>query len=168
MNHQPSVTIASPVHNGAGLLEKFWECLRTQTIPNFKVIIFENHSTGDSLEITQRFVDRDGRFSIYPSEIFLDSARSHRFYYAPAGSAIEMAEAYLGDQKRVLPCAAHITDAYGVKDIYVGVPTVIGAGGIEKVIEIDLNKSETTMFDNSVDAVNGLVEACIAIDGSLA
>ncbi len=88
-------------------------------------------------------------------------------YYAPAGSAIEMAEAYLGDQKRVLPCAAHIEDAYGVKDIYVGVPTVIGAGGIEKVIEIDLNKSEKAMFDNSVEAVNGLVEACKAIDGSL-
>ena len=88
-------------------------------------------------------------------------------YYAPAGSAIEMAEAYLGDQKRVLPCAAHIADAYGVKDIYVGVPTVIGADGIEKVIEIDLNKSEKAMFDNSVDAVNGLIEACIAIDGSL-
>lgn len=63
-------------------------------------------------------------------------------YYAPAGSAIEMAEAFLGDQKRVLPCAAHIENAYGVKNIYVGVPTVIGAGGIEKVIEIDLNKSE--------------------------
>ena len=88
-------------------------------------------------------------------------------YYAPAGSAIEMAEAYLGDQKRVLPCAAHIEDAYGVKDIYVGVPTVIGAGGIEKVIEIDLNKSEKAMFDNSVDAVNGLIGACKAIDGSL-
>lgn len=89
-------------------------------------------------------------------------------YYAPAGSAIEMAEAYLGDQKRVLPCAAHIENAYGVKDIYVGVPTVIGAGGIEKVIEIDLNKSEKAMFDNSVEAVNGLIEACKAIDGSLA
>jgi malate dehydrogenase len=88
-------------------------------------------------------------------------------YYAPAGSAIEMAEAFLGDQKRVLPCAAHIENAYGVKDIYVGVPTVIGAGGIEKVIEIDLNKSEQAMFDNSVEAVNGLVEACKAIDGSL-
>jgi malate dehydrogenase len=88
-------------------------------------------------------------------------------YYAPAGSAIEMAQAYLGDQKRLLPCAAHIEDAYGVKDIYVGVPTVIGAGGIEKVVEIKLNKDEQTMFDNSVEAVNGLVAACKAIDGSL-
>jgi malate dehydrogenase len=88
-------------------------------------------------------------------------------YYAPAGSAIEMAEAYLGDQKRLLPCAAHIDDAYGVKDLYVGVPTVIGAGGIEKVVEIKLNKTEQAMFDNSVEAVNGLVAACKAIDGSL-
>ncbi len=88
-------------------------------------------------------------------------------YYAPAGSAIEMAEAYLGDQKRLLPCAAHIEDAYGVKDLYVGVPTVIGAGGIEKVVEIKLNKAEQAMFDNSVEAVNGLVAACKAIDGSL-
>ena len=89
-------------------------------------------------------------------------------YYAPAASAIEMAEAYLKDQKRLLPCAAHIKDAYGVKDLYVGVPTVIGAGGIERVVEIKLNKEEQAMFDNSVDAVNGLVEACIGIDGSLA
>ena len=88
-------------------------------------------------------------------------------YYAPAGSAIEMAEAYLGDQKRLLPCAAHIDDAYGVKDLYVGVPTVIGAGGIEKVVEIKLNKDEQAMFDSSVEAVNGLVAACKAIDGSL-
>jgi len=88
-------------------------------------------------------------------------------YYAPAGSAIEMAQAYLGDQKRLIPCAAHIEDAYGVKDLYVGVPTVIGAGGIEKVVEIKLNKDEQAMFDNSVEAVNGLVAACKAIDGSL-
>ncbi|MEM7243618.1 MAG: malate dehydrogenase, partial [Pseudomonadota bacterium] len=89
-------------------------------------------------------------------------------YYAPAASAIEMAEAYLKDQKRLLPCAAHIKDAYGVKDLYVGVPTVIGAGGIERVVEIKLNKDEQAMFDNSVAAVNGLVEACIGIDGTLA
>lgn len=88
-------------------------------------------------------------------------------YYAPAASAIEMAEAYLKDQKRLLPCAAHISDAYGVQNIYVGVPTVIGAGGVERVVEIKLNKAEQTMFDNSVEAVNGLIEACKAIDGSL-
>lgn len=89
-------------------------------------------------------------------------------FYAPAASAIEMAEAYLKDQKRVLPCAANVANAYGLKNTYVGVPTVIGAGGIEKVIEINLNKDEQEMFDNSVNAVKGLVDACKAIDDSLA
>ena len=89
-------------------------------------------------------------------------------YYAPATSAIEMAEAYLKDQKRVLPCAAYVESAYGLKGLYVGVPTVIGAGGVEKVIDIELGKDEKVMFDNSVDAVKGLVKACKEIDGSLA
>ncbi len=89
-------------------------------------------------------------------------------FYAPAASAIEMAEAYLKDQKRVLPCAAHVANAYGVKDIYVGVPTVIGAGGIEKVVEIALNKDEKAMLDKSIEAVQGLVEACKSIDSDLA
>lgn len=81
-------------------------------------------------------------------------------YYAPASSAVMMAEAYLKDKKRVLPCAAHLSGQYGVKDMYVGVPTVIGAGGVERIIEIDLNKSEQKMFDNSVESVAGLCEAC--------
>ncbi len=89
-------------------------------------------------------------------------------FYAPAASAIEMAEAYLKDQKRVLPCAAYVDGAYGLDGFYVGVPTVIGAGGIEKVVEITLNKDEQAMFDNSVDAVKGLVAACKEIDGALA
>ncbi|MFV0475902.1 MAG: malate dehydrogenase [Pikeienuella sp.] len=89
-------------------------------------------------------------------------------FYAPAASAIEMAEAYLKDQKRVLPCAAHVDGAYGLEGFYVGVPTVIGAGGVEKVIEIALNKDEQAMFDNSVNAVKGLVAACKEIDGALA
>jgi len=88
-------------------------------------------------------------------------------FYAPAASAVQMAESYLKDQKRVLPCAAHVENAYGVKGLYLGVPTVIGAGGIEKIIEIELNKSEQGMLDKSVDAVKGLVEACKGIDGSL-
>ena len=88
-------------------------------------------------------------------------------FYAPATSAIEMAEAYLKDQKRVLPCAAHVDGAYGLKSTYVGVPTVIGAGGIERVIEINLDKSEQAMFDKSVEAVKGLVDACKGIDSSL-
>ena len=89
-------------------------------------------------------------------------------FYAPATSAIEMAEAFLKDQKRVLPCAAHVTGAYGLDGFYVGVPTVIGAGGIERVVEIRMDKAEQAMFDKSVDAVKGLLEACRAIDPSLA
>lgn len=89
-------------------------------------------------------------------------------FYAPAASAIEMAEAFLKDQKRVLPAAANVDGAYGLENMYVGVPTVIGAGGIEKVIEIALDKDEQVMFDKSIQAVKGLVEACIEIDGSLA
>lgn len=88
-------------------------------------------------------------------------------FYAPATSAIEMAEAFLKDQKRVLPCAAYVDGAYGLNGFYVGVPTVIGAGGVEKVVEISMNKDEQAMFDSSVSAVKGLVEACKAIDGSL-
>ena len=89
-------------------------------------------------------------------------------FYAPATSAIEMAEAYLKDQKRVLPCAAYVKGAYGLNGLYVGVPTVIGAGGIEKVIDIKLDKDEQAMFDKSVEAVRGLVAACKQIDPSLA
>jgi malate dehydrogenase len=88
-------------------------------------------------------------------------------FYAPATAAIEMAESYLKDQKRVLPCAAYVKGAYGLKGFYVGVPTVIGAGGIERVVEIKMNKNEQAMFDSSVNAVKGLVEACKAIDSSL-
>ena len=88
-------------------------------------------------------------------------------YYAPAASGILMAEAYLKDKKRVLPCAAYINGQYGEKDLYVGVPVVIGAGGVERVVEITLNKAEQKMFDNSVSAVRGLVSACKNIDKNL-
>ncbi|MBC7280856.1 malate dehydrogenase [Hoeflea sp.] len=88
-------------------------------------------------------------------------------YYAPAASAILMADSYLKDKKRVLPCAAHLSGQYGVKDMYVGVPCVIGEGGIERVIEIELNKTEQKAFDKSVEAVAGLCEACIAIAPNL-
>ncbi|MFZ1467714.1 MAG: malate dehydrogenase [Paracoccaceae bacterium] len=89
-------------------------------------------------------------------------------FYAPATSAIEMAEAFLKDQKRLLPCAAFVKGAYGLNGMYVGVPTIIGAGGIERVVEIKLNPAEQVMMDKSVDAVKGLVEACKGIDPSLA
>lgn len=77
-------------------------------------------------------------------------------FYAPAASAIRMAEAYLYDKKRIITCAAHLKGEYGVKDLYVGVPTVIGAGGVEKVVEINLNSAQKAMFDKSVNAVKDL------------
>jgi malate dehydrogenase len=78
-------------------------------------------------------------------------------FYAPAAAAVEMAEAYLKDKKRVVPCAAWLTGQYGVRNLYVGVPAVIGAGGVERVVEIKLNARERAMFDKSVESVRGLV-----------
>lgn len=89
-------------------------------------------------------------------------------YYAPATAGIEMAEAYLKDKKRLLPCAVHLTGQYGVDDLYVGVPCILGAGGVEKIVEIELNEEARANFQVSVDAVKELLEACKAIDGSLA
>ncbi len=88
-------------------------------------------------------------------------------FYAPAASAISMAESYLRDQKRVLPCAAHLTGQYGIDDLYVGVPVVIGAGGVEQVIEIALDDKAKAGLQVSVDAVKDLLAACRAIDPSL-
>ena len=88
-------------------------------------------------------------------------------FYAPAASAISMAESFLGDQKRVLPCAAHLTGQYGIDDLYVGVPVVIGAGGVEQVIEIALDDTAKAGLQVSVDAVKELLVACKAIDSSL-
>ena len=89
-------------------------------------------------------------------------------YYAPATSGIEMAEAYLKDYKRVIPCAVNLTGQYGVDDLYVGVPCVIGAGGVEKVVEIALTPEAKANFQVSVDAVKELLAACKSIDPSLA
>jgi malate dehydrogenase len=89
-------------------------------------------------------------------------------YYAPATSAIAMAEAYLGDQKRILPCAVYVEGKYGLDGLYVGVPTMIGANGVEEVIEIALDDEAKQNFQVSVDAVKELLEACKQIDGSLA
>jgi malate dehydrogenase len=80
-------------------------------------------------------------------------------FYAPAASAISMAEAYLKDKKRVLPCAAWLTGQYGMNDLYVGVPVVIGAGGVEKIVEIQLNPAEKDAFEKSCAAVRELVDA---------
>ena len=89
-------------------------------------------------------------------------------FYAPAASAIAMAESYLKDKKRVLPVAAHLNGEYGLKDIYVGVPVVIGAKGVERVVDIKMDATERAMFDKSVDSVKGLIEACIKIAPHLA
>jgi malate dehydrogenase len=89
-------------------------------------------------------------------------------YYAPATSAIAMAESFLKDKKRVLPAAANLTGQYGVDNLYVGVPVVIGAGGVERIVEIELNDTARANFDVSVEAVRELLEACKGIDGSLA
>ncbi len=88
-------------------------------------------------------------------------------FYAPAASAIAMAEAYLGDQKRILPCAVHVDGKYGLDGLYVGVPAVIGANGVEDVIEIALDDAAKANLQTSVDAVKELLVACKALDPSL-
>ena len=89
-------------------------------------------------------------------------------FYAPAASAVAMAESYLRDKRRVLPCAAHLKGEFGVKDMYVGVPVVIGAKGVEKIIEIEMNATERQMFMKSVKSVKGLCDACKKIAPALA
>jgi malate dehydrogenase len=89
-------------------------------------------------------------------------------FYAPAESAIAMARSYLLDQKRVLPCAVWLSGEYGLSDLYVGVPAMIGASGVEKIVEFSTDESEKAMLARSVDSVKGLIEACKQIDPSLA
>ena len=88
-------------------------------------------------------------------------------YYAPAASAIQMAESYLKDKKLVVPCAAQLSGQYGLKDLYVGVPIVLGAGGCERIVEVKFTGDEKAMFDSSVDAVKELMAACVKLDPSL-
>jgi malate dehydrogenase len=89
-------------------------------------------------------------------------------FYAPAASAISMAESYLKDQRRVLPCAAYLNGQYGVDNLYVGVPVVLGANGVEKIVEIEFDASEKEMFAKSVASVKGLVDACKKINPAFA
>jgi malate dehydrogenase len=89
-------------------------------------------------------------------------------FYAPATSGIAMAEAYLKDQRRVLPVAAHLTGQYGVKDTYVGVPVILGANGVERIVEISLDEAEKAMFEKSVASVRTLIDACKGINPTLA
>jgi len=89
-------------------------------------------------------------------------------FYAPASSAIAMAESYLRDKRRVLPCAAYLNGQYGVKDMYVGVPVIIGANGVEKIVEVQLDAEEQKMFTTSVNSVKTLVDACKTINPAFA
>ncbi len=93
--------------------------------------------------------------------------KSGSAFYAPAASAIAMAESYLLDKKRVLPCAAWLNGEYGIQDLYVGVPVVIGAKGVERVVEIDFSGAERDLFEKSASAVQSLVEACKKISPNL-
>ncbi|HKD46556.1 MAG TPA: malate dehydrogenase [Rhizomicrobium sp.] len=88
-------------------------------------------------------------------------------YYAPAAAGIAMAESYLKDQKRVLPCAVYVNGPYGIKDLYVGVPTVIGEKGIERIVELELTSDEKAALTKSADAVKGLIEACKKLEPKL-
>ena len=88
-------------------------------------------------------------------------------FYAPAASGVEMAKSYLRDEKKVLPCAAYLNGEYGVKNIYAGVPVVIGKGGVEKINEVDLDEKEKSQFMNSIDSVKKLWEAASKVDPEL-
>ena len=115
-------------------------------------------STKEKLaEIVQR--TRDGGAEI------VKLLKTGSAFYAPASSAIEMAEAYLRDKKRVLPCAAYCDGQYGLDGLYVGVPVVLGSNGVERIVEIEMNGSERAMFDHSVQAVRELNEAASKLEG---
>ena len=111
-------------------------------------------------EINQR--TRDGGAEIVK---FLEKGSA---FYAPAASGVEMAQAYLKDQKKILPCAAYLNGEYGIKDIYAGVPIIIGKNGVEKIEEINLDDREKSEFIHSIDAVKKLWEAASKIDPDLA
>jgi malate dehydrogenase len=114
-------------------------------------------STQEKLdEIVQR--TRDGGAEI------VKLLKTGSAFYAPASSAIEMAEAYIRDKKRVLPCAAYCAGVYGLDGLYVGVPAVLGAGGVERIVEIEMNADERSMFDNSVEAVKELNAAAANLE----
>jgi malate dehydrogenase len=111
-------------------------------------------------QITQR--TRDGGAEI------VALLKTGSAYYAPAASAIVMAESYLKDQKRVLPCAVHVDGAYGIKDLYVGLPVVIGEGGIERIVELELTDAEKAALNKSADSVRGLIDTCKKLEPKLA
>ncbi len=102
-----------------------------------------------------------------PSDQLVALLKSGSAFYAPAESAIVMAESYLKDKKRVLPCAVWVSGQYGLDGMYVGVPAVLGAGGVERIIEFSMNDAEKDMFARSVASVQGLIEACKQIEPRL-
>ena len=110
-------------------------------------------------EINQR--TRDGGAEIVK---FLEKGSA---FYAPAASGVEMATAYLRDEKKILPCAAYLNGEYGIKDIYAGVPIIVGKNGVEKIEELNLDEKEKTEFLHSIDAVKKLWEAASKIDPDL-
>ena len=85
-------------------------------------------------------------------------------FYAPASSGVQIAESYLKDLKLKLPCAAYLNGEYGVKDLYAGVPVIIGSQGVEKIVELNLDKDEKKNFEHSINSVKSLYEAAIKID----
>jgi malate dehydrogenase len=89
-------------------------------------------------------------------------------YYAPATAGVAMAESYLKDQKRILPCAAYLNGPYGMTDLYVGVPTVIGEKGVERIVELELTAEEKAALAKSADSVKGLIDACKKLEPKLA
>jgi malate dehydrogenase len=111
-------------------------------------------------QITQR--TRDGGAEI------VGLLKTGSAFYAPASAAIQMAESYLRDKKRVLPCAAYVEGKYGLSGVYVGVPVVIGEKGVERIVELELTTGERAMFDKSVESVRGLIEACKKLEPKLA
>ena len=110
-------------------------------------------------EINQR--TRDGGAEIVK---YLEKGSA---FYAPAASGVQMAESYLKDQKKLLPCAVHLNGEYGVKNIFAGAPVIIGKNGVEKIDEISLDENEKKQFMHSIDAVKKLWDAAIAIDKDL-
>ena len=136
--------------------------LRYSTVAGIPVpdLVKMGWSTQDKLDkIVQR--TRDGGAEI------VALLKTGSAFYAPATAAIAMAESYLKDKKRLLPCAVHLSGEYGIDDLYVGVPAIIGAAGVERVVEIELKEDEREMFDKSVAAVRGLLDVCRNIESSL-
>ena len=123
-------------------------------------LVKEGKLTSERLEeINQR--TRDGGAEIVK---YLEKGSA---FYAPAAAGVQMAEAYLRDEKKLLPCAVHLNGEYGVKNIFAGVPVIIGKNGVEKIEEISLDEKEKSQFMHSIDAVKKLWEAASAIDKDL-